>query len=409
MRILIVTQYFWPENFRINELSSEFIKSGNEVTILTGYPNYPEGFIHKDFKKNREKYSYFKGAKIIRVPLLPRGNNKITLVLNYITFCISASTWGLLKIAKFKFDIIFVFQTSPILVGIPSSIISYIKNIPQIIWILDLWPETLSAMGIKNKILISIIRNLSNIIYAQSKIILAQSKSFIFKLKKNIRKEKLIYFPAWSESGLSIKSKQKAKEVIPIKNIFTIMFAGNIGKAQDFPSILKTVQYLLKQSFNKFRIIIIGDGSMKDWLINEVRRKNLTNNVLILEKYPPDRMPSFFAHADALLVTLTDKELFKMTVPGKMQTYLASGIPILGMINGEAASVIKNSKAGYVCNSANFKRLGKLIIKMSKLSKKDRIKMGLNGKLYSKKNFDKNKLINRLEILMISLVNKNNL
>ncbi len=402
MNILIVSQYFWPENFRINELAYELSQSGNKVIVLTGYPNYPEGKIYQDFLRNRNKFREYKGIKIIRVPHLARGKTRFSLLCNYLSFTFNASILGLLKLYKYKFDSVFIFQTSPVFVGIPASIISYFKKSSQIMWILDLWPETLSAVGIfKRKWQIEIIRKFVNVIYSRCDVLLTQSKSFKKEIK-NFERNRIIYFPAWSESDFINASKEPAKEIKFQKDKFTLMFAGNIGEAQDFPSIIKTADYLIKLNFNDFRIVIIGEGRKKDWLRSEIKKRKLDKHFELLDKYPLKRIPSFFAHADALLVSLTKKDVFKLTIPGKVQTYLSSGIPILGMIEGEGASVIRDSKSGYVCNSGDYKNLSKFIIKLSKINKKKRIELGLNGINYCKKEFNKRTLMKRLERIIIN-------
>ncbi len=403
MKILIVSQYYWPENFRINEISSELKKEGNDVVILTGYPNYPEGKINEDFLKNPLKYSNYKGIKIIRVPIIPRGKKNLQLIFNYFSFVVSAIFIGIFKLRKYSFDMIFVFQTSPVFVGIPSSLIAFIKKCPQVFYVLDLWPETLTALGIiKSKWQLLIIRNIVKLIYSRCDLILVQSKKFVKEIKK-YSKNKVLYFPAWVESEFINSPKGLAKEITCRENIFTIMFAGNIGKAQDFESLLKAAEYLVNNYFIKFRIIIIGEGSEKEWLIKEVKEKKLNNFFKILGRYPLNRMPSFFSHADVLLVSLINKDVFNMTIPGKIQTYLASGKPIIGMLNGEGANIIRESKAGYTCNSGDYKELAKLIIKMSKLNPQSKSLLGKNGLDYCEKEFNKKLLINKLKVLMDNL------
>ena len=407
LKILIVSQYFWPENFRINELTCELKKLKHNITVLTGYPNYPEGKIYNDFLNNQTRFSKYKGINIIRVPLIPRGQSRVQLIANYLSFCINASILGLIKLRKKEFDIIFVFQTSPILVGIPSSIISFFKKTPQILWILDLWPETLTAMGIlKKKWQIKFVRFFTNLIYQQFNIILTQSKSILNIIRKYTKTIETFYFPAWSESNTLPKSIKIAKEIKGKKSLFTIIFAGNIGEAQDFPSIVKAVSFLVKINFKHFRIITLGNGSKKAWLIKEIKKQKLNPYFEIMDSYPPTRMPSFFEHADALLVSLKDEEVFKMTIPGKIQTYLTTGKPIIGMLSGEGAKVIKEAKAGLVCNSGDYKNLGKLIIKISKMSKMEREDLGKNGLNFCKKEFDRNYLILKLESIMKNLIKK---
>lgn len=409
LNILIISQYFWPENFRINQLSTELLKKGNKVTVLTGLPNYPEGNIFESFIKDPSKYSELDGVEIIRVPLFPRRKKKIFLLINYISFCLSASTIGYFKLWKRNFDVIFVFQTSPVFVGISSSLLSFFKNTPQVLWVLDLWPESLEAFGfLKYYWQRFLIRKLVNFIYSRCSYILCQSKSFIASIEnQNINPKKLIFFPAWADTEILKKSKTYASEVKRKKNFFNIIYAGNIGEAQDFPSIIEAFKIIKKRNIKNIRLLIIGNGRMKDWVVKQVNLNNLQNIIEVHGKYPLIRMNSFFKHADALLVSLSDRKVFSMTIPGKIQSYLAAGIPIIGMINGEAANLLLEAKAGKVCNAGDFLMLADNIEKLAKENKSLLAQYGKNGKKYASKVFNKEKLITKLNKILLSLNLKN--
>ena len=408
LNILIITQYFWPENFRINQLSIELRKRGNKVTVLTGIPNYPDGKVYSSYLENKNKFNLYGGVEIIRVPLIARRNNKLFLLFNYLSFCISASTLGYYKLRNYKFDVIFVFQTSPVLVGIPSSIFSYLRKIPQVLWVLDLWPESLEAVGVINsKWLLGILRILVNNIYKKCEIILCQSKSFAKEISKSIkRREKILYFPAWSDVDFLKVAKDYAPEIDLKKSYFNIIFAGNIGEAQDFPSIIKAFQIISRKNLKKIRLIVIGDGSMKKWLKEQVKINNLNHIIEVHQKYPLYRMPSLFKHANALLVSLSDKKVFSMTIPGKIQSYLASGIPIIAMMNGEGARVIRKARAGKVCEAGKFKKLANIIEKLSKESDTKLKEYGVNGRIYATKEFNRDKLIDKLNNIFVNLLEK---
>jgi len=407
LRILIITQYYWPENFRINEVSEELVKLGHKVSILTGYPNYPKGDVFAEFKKDYKKFSKYKGASIIRVPILSRKKNNFNLALNYISFLLTSIFIGYFKIKGKEFDIIFTCQLSPVTVGITSAFFSKILNIPQIFWVQDLWPDTLVALNILNKNWqINLFRNLVNWIYSRCDLILAQSKYILKEIKKySSVKDNLHYFPTWGESDLFLNIASPAPEIEP-KDIFTIMFAGNIGEAQDFPNIIKAVQNIILNDVKNFRLIIIGDGSKKEWAMNEVKKLNIEQYFEFYNSYPLERMPSFFRHADVLLVSLLNKKVFNMTIPGKIQFYLSSGIPIVGMICGAGAEVIQKSKGGFVCDSGNYLNLSKIIREIISLEKKDLQKIGEKGKEYANKEFSKIKLINKLNKIFIKISKK---
>ena len=406
MKILIVSQYFRPENFRVNELAEGLIKLGHKVTVLTGYPNYPKGDIYLDFKKNKKKFHKYKGVEIIRVPILPRKKNKFNLILNYLSFSLNSIFIGYLKLRKKNFDIVFTFQLSPVTVGITSAFFSTIKKCPHIFWVLDLWPDTLEALDIlKKKWQLNYFKILINWIYKKCDLILAQSNMMLEEIKKYPSvKNNAFYFPSWGDSNLFLNANKAAKE-IEKNNKFTIIFAGNIGEAQDFPNLLKAVKRLSLKKIKTFRIILIGEGSKKEWIKNEIKELKIEDYFEFHKSYPLKRMPEFFLHADALYVSLLNKKVFNITIPGKIQFYLSSGKPIIGMICGEAAEIIKKSRSGLVCDSGDDERLSEIINEIINYDKKYLIEMGLNGKNYAEKEFSKNLLINKLNKIFIKAIN----
>lgn len=404
MKILVVSQYFWPENFRINDLVVELQERGHEITVLTGWPNYPDGFIYSDFRKQPKEYSNYNGIKVLRVPLLPRGKSSINLVANYLCFVLSASLLGPIKLAGIKVDRIFVFEPSPVTVGLPAIVIKFLKKAPIAFWVLDLWPETLTAVGVvKSKFLIKWINALVSFIYKHSDLLLAQSRSFVNNLNNYCDTHKKVkYFPAWAEDIFVQKNIKPAIEIPPASSdAFSLMFAGNIGDAQDFNSILVAAEILRERK--DVRWLIVGDGRMADWVKEESRLRGLDEKFIMLGRYSLNRMPSFYAAADALLVSLKAKDIFSMTIPGKLQPYLASGKAIIGMLNGEGASVIRESGAGYVCNAGDGPGLAKIIADMASLSHQRRGEMGESGRIFYKKHFDKKVLIDRLESWLIAM------
>lgn len=399
MNILIVSQYFWPENFRINDLTQELLDRGHKVTVLTGKPNYPSGDVFYDYRKNKTQFSNYMGANVIRVPMLARGKGPLRLFLNYLSFVVGASIFGPWLLRGEKFDLIFVFEPSPVTVGLPAILFGRIKKIPIVFWVLDLWPETLAAIGIiRSQKLLAVVGNLVKFIYENSTLVLGQSNSFLEDIGKYCSdKKKIHYFPSWAEEVFSTKNPSPAREIQLSENVFTILFAGNIGEAQDIPTILEAA-YQLKDNTN-IRWLFVGDGRKYNWLQEEVMRLGLENTVLLLGRYPVERMPSFYAHADALLVTLKKDPVFSKTIPGKLQSYLMSGIPIIGMIDGEGADVIHKSKAGLCCSGSDAHGLVTQILNLSSMDKIQRKAMGERGRVFAEKEFDRNNLINKLEDL----------
>lgn len=401
MKILIVSQYFWPENMRINEMVKDFSAKGYEITVLTGVPNYPDGKIFQEYKKKPSDFLNYHGANIVRVPMIPRGKWRIMLALNYFSFFVSATLIGLFKLRKFKFDNIFVFAVSPIMAAIPAIFIGKVKKAPVFIWVLDLWPESLQAVGVvKNKILLKMVGKLVSWIYNRSDYLLLQSNSFAENVKiyctKKIADERLVYFPSWAEEIFSTSTNPNSDLIQPAKNVTTIVFAGNIGEAQDFPTILNAVSLL--QDRIALRWVIAGDGRMFNWLKEQVEQRKL-QNVILLGRLPMESMPALFASADALLVTLKTNEIFSKTIPGKVQAYLASGKPILAVIDGEAAKVINEAEAGFTSHAGDVNSFAENITRMVNMTKIDRDKIGINGKKYYELHFSKDKVYTQLENL----------
>lgn len=397
MRLLVVTQYFWPENFRINDLVSELVRRGHHVSVLTGFPNYPDGDIYPEFLNEPHRFAYYEGANVYRVPMTPRGKGGVSLLLNYMTFALSASLVGAWKISGQRYDAVFAYEPSPITVGFPALAMRFLKKAPLVFWVQDLWPESLQAVGaVKLPVVLKTVGKLVAFIYKRCDLILAQSKSFIPQIRNYAPLDSQVhYFPNWSDAALASNEQKQAPEV-PLKlGSFTVMFAGNIGDAQDFPAILSAAERL-KGNAN-IRWLIVGDGRMAGWVADEVKRRQLQNKVLMLGRFPPERMPSFFLHADALLVSLKDEPIFAMTIPSKLQTYLSTGIPVLAMLNGEGSDAVRESGSGLTCRAGDDEALAAAVLQLSQMSLDDRKAMGRNGLILSQREFDRDTLINRLE------------
>ncbi len=408
MKILIVSQYFWPENFRINDFIPELIGKGHEVSILTGKPNYPSGKFFSEFLKKPFSFSNYMGADIYRVPIVPRGSNTFQLFLNYLSFVITGTLIGAWKLRKLKPDLIFVYEPSPVTVGIPAVLIGKLKKAPVVFWALDLWPETLQAVGgIQSKSVLWGIEKMVRFIYNNCTLVLGQSKSFVKSIQSHCDyPQRVQYFPSWAEklhSAKNTSAKFFAPEIEKNDESFNILFAGNIADAQDMPAVLNAAELL--RNHKPIKWIIVGDGRRFEWLKSQVKKRQLEEHFIILGRFPLERMPSFFAHADALLVSLKKDPVFSLTIPAKLQTYLMTGIPILGMLDGEGSKIIEESNAGISSSASDSESLAAAAIKMSMLSSKERNQLGQNGIEYSRKEFDRSILMGKLENFFISAIN----
>jgi glycosyltransferase involved in cell wall biosynthesis len=408
MRLLVVTQYFWPENFRINELVQYFVEKGHEVIVLTGWPNYPDGNIDQVFKKNPSNFNIFQGARIVRVPLIPRGQSRWSLALNYLSFALTASTLGMWKLRGQKVDVILAYQPSPVFIGFPGALLRWVKGVPMAFWILDLWPESLKAVGVvKSKWLLGLLGLIVRWIYKRCDLILVQSQRFVENIQKYAPPHLLTaYFPAWTDDVFTIQETTEPAVEVPYRpDLFTVMFAGNIGDAQDFPAILQAVELLRDKP--QIRWVIVGDGRMAEWMRQQIQQRQLGNQILMVGRFPLDRMPSFFAHANAMLVSLKDEPIFALTIPGKVQAYLGSGLPVLAMLTGEGARIVEEAQAGLISPASDGKALAANVLKMSSMSKVELGCWGQNGKQFAEAQFDKKMLLNKLEYCLHELVQKN--
>lgn len=406
MKILVVTQYFWPEEFRINDLTKELIKKGHKVTVITGYPNYPDGKIYKEFSSNKNRYSNYEGVVIDRTFILPRGKNKVSLFLNYLSFIFSATIKLLTKYSKDDFDVIFVYEPSPVTVCLPAIFFKLKAKIPIVFWVLDLWPETLKTIGaVSSKALLKVIDSLVIYIYRNCDLILGQSESFCKAIKLKSPDSKIKYFPGWSEKIIQSKDAPAVIKQIEQDNSFKFIFTGNVGEAQDFDSLVSAVKNLKNESLN-FIFYIIGEGRDLERIKRIVEDSSLTTHIKFLGRHDIVHMPHFWNAADVLYVSLKDSEVFNMTIPAKIQNYMQTGVPILGMIGGETKKIIESSRCGLVSNSSISNDLDTKIKEFYYMQKSDRNVLGANGINFSSKVFNRDKLITQLEKYFQELTQK---
>ena len=404
MRVLIVSQYFWPENFRVNDLVKELVTRGHQVTVLTGVPNYPSGRLFANFREKPEAFSIFEGAQVIRAPMLLRGSGGLRLLLNYLSFVVGATVWGSWRLRGVSADVVFVFEPSPVTVGLPAVFIGKMKRAPVVFWVLDLWPETLAAIGVvRSPFVLGWVGHLVRFIYDRCALVLGQSQGFLVSISQYCSdKRKIRYFPSWAEDVFTEEVVVPAVEVPARTGTFNVMFAGNVGEAQDMPAVLDAAERL--GHCDEIRWLIVGEGRKSEWMRGEIQRRGLQDKVLLLGSFPVERMPSFYAHADALLVSLKRNPVFSMTIPGKVQSYLMSGVPLVGMLDGEGAAVIRDAKAGLTCSAGDSAGLAQAVQQMAAMTKEQRRQWGENGRLYAEKEFARGLLMDRLEAFFLEAV-----
>lgn len=409
MKILIVSQYFWPENFRINDLAAGLRERGHEITVLTGCPNYPSGRIFEGYGFFRRRCESYEGITVHRVPLFPRGSGRgWRLALNYLSFALFASLGGPFC-CRGDFDLIFVYEPSPVTVGIPAIIFKKLKKTPLFFWVLDLWPESLSATGALRKgFVLGWVDRLVRWIYSHCDRLLIQSKSFGPYLEnQGVPRERIIYFPNWAERlfeqaplQLHHSAQRKAGD---LPGGFRVVFAGNIGSAQDFPTILSAAE-LLQGRCPEICWVIIGSGRAEEWVRRQAELRGLSKILYLTGEHPLEEMPFFFAQADLMLVTLRRDPVFSLTVPGKLQSYLACGRPVVAALDGEGARVIEESGAGEAVPAEDPAALAEAVERLYRIPAGERARMGRRGRTYYNKHFRREMLFDSFEALAGSVV-----
>lgn len=402
MHILVVTQYFWPENFRINDIVSGLHERGHQVTVVTGHPNYPSGNFTHGYSGRTVVQEQFEGIRIVRVPLLPRGQNSgLRLALNYLSFAVSGSLLAP-RFAREHYDAIFVYEPSPMTVGFPAIALKRRTSRPIAFYVQDLWPESLVATGfVTHPLLLKLVEEMVRTIYRACDLILVTSRAFLPKVQRlGVHAKRTHYFPQYAEAFYQPQAAEPtwaAAQGIPAG--FTVMFAGNMGSAQDLFTVLRAAELTQADDINW---VFIGDGSARAELEAQAADRGITN-VHFLGSHPSDQMPRYFAQANALLVSLTADELFTLTVPAKLQSYLACGRPILASLDGEGAEIIREAKAGTVVPPQSPEKLAIGARGLKALSDEGREEMGRRGRHYFEQHFEREARLSELEELLAAL------
>jgi len=367
MRILIVSQYFYPENFKINDIAFFLKSKGFDVTVLTSKPNYPEGRFFKGYNFFNKNTEIINGVKIIRVPTIPRLNGgALGMILNYLSFLFFGFFVFLFKI-KNKYDLVFATLLTPATSLLPMIWIKKRFKIPVILWVLDLWPDSFYAnTGFRINLVSKQIEKISNQVYNNADSIFISSNYFRKPIIKRLNSTKRFsFFPNWAEDIFYNKIKNTSLDQFTYPDGFNIVFTGNIGESQGFEDIVEAAKMTSHTSINW---ILIGDGRKRDWIKNQIVDHNI-KNIYIPGRYPMELMPSYFSLADSLLITLKKDEVFSNTLPAKLQPYLTSGKPILGNLSGEGLDIIQNNSIGLACDPGNPAQLANLAIEMSLFTK----------------------------------------
>ena len=386
MKILVISQYYDPEPFRIGDICRELVSRGHQVTVLSGVPNYPEGVTYPGYEKGQKRDEICDGVKIHRCFTIPRKTGMLYRMLNYYSYAISASLY--VRKLKDNFDVVFVNQLSPVMQACPGIVYAKRYKAPLVMYCLDLWPESLTAGGISRESFIyRLFHGISKRIYKKMDKILVTSRSFTeyIQTQFGIQKETMEYLPQYAEELFSDVSGAKETDD------WHFTFAGNIGEVQDVQTILGAAE-LLKDVSATFHIV--GSGSDLERLQQLAERMQL-HNVVFHGRRPLEEMPDFYKKSDAMLITLGADPVLSLTLPGKVQSYMAAGKAVIGAIDGETAAVVAEADCGLCGKSGDAKALAQNIRQFITDPQRDRF--GANARAYYETHFTKERFMSHLE------------
>lgn len=399
-RILIISHCFYPETMPINDVCNLLTKKNYEIDVLTGKPNYPLGKIYAGYKLlGFQNEIHVSGAKVFRVPIIPRYNNSsIAIMLNYFSFIFFALIYSFSKNFKNKkYEKIIVFATSPVIQSIVGILFKYKLKTKLIIWIQDLWPNSLFLSGyVKNNFILFLVTKIIKYIYSRSDILLVQSPDFIEEVKKIYNHKKIIFCP--NPAHKFIDDKNNYKKDINLKKGLNYLFAGNFGKMQSLEILINSANDYYKIN-KKVNFNFIGDGNIKNKLKKIIKKKNI-KNVFLYERVSQENMKFIYNQADILILSLQKNSVISKTIPGKLQTYMSLCKPILCFADGISKKIVKKSNSGFICDEDNADKLIEAFKKFENLSKSKLNELGKNGLKYYNANFDDRIIYNKLDYLI---------
>ena len=397
MKILVFSQLYSPETATITDVCRDLTKKGHEVTVMTGLPNAPGGNIFEGYGYLKKLKENLDGVDVRRNWLVPRGGgSNLRMILNYLSFVLFCSL-GLFRIRNKTFDVILVNQLSPITVALPAILYKFIYRKKIVMWVHDLWPDSvIAAKALSEGLVYKIIGQIVKFIYSHVDFFLPQSVAMLNTLEeRGIHSSCMKYTPNPIDDIFinNISKSQKIKR--NFNEPCRIMFAGGIGAAQDFDTILNALS--LACSEVNLKILVVGDGRALDRAKNLANDLELNDNIEFLGRHPVESMPKFYEQADFMLVTLLDESIFSVTVPLKIQTYMSAGKPIICNVRGEAARVIDDARCGFSAPPESPKALAKAFILAAKTCDAERFKMQNSASKYFNDNYSKDVIIDSFE------------
>lgn len=397
-RVLIISQHFWPENFRISDIAAGFAENDIEVDVICGIPNYPNGIVPPGYGMFKNKKQVYKGVNVYRTWEITRKNNSsLRIFLNYMSYPFFAAFKVLGFLGK-SYDAVFCYETSPVYMIFPAIVYSKLKKIPLTTYVLDLWPENLySVLPIKNKFLRVLAKSTSHWHYKKCDRLIAMSPSLGRTLETITGKDsgKIAVIPQYCEEFYE-KSVYDRELRDRYKDFFKIVYAGNISPAQDLSVAIKAAAILKEKSVKDIKFIILGDGMSKADVEKEAKDSGLEEYFDFLGAKPAEDMPVYYTLADALFAPLAKSDDIGLTIPAKITGYMAAGRPVLTCMDGEGSAVIEKAGAGLTAPAADSRALAQNIIRLYSMPKAEREKMGKNRRSYHFAHHSRGKILHRL-------------
>ncbi len=397
--ILVISQYFYPEQFRINDMCVEWVSRGYKVTVVTGIPNYPEGKFYPGYGITKKRKEVWNGIDIIRLPLTARGKGKLGMVANYFSFVISGFFWKLTS--KIKPDCIFTFEVSPMTQALLGVWYSKKRRIPNYLYVQDLWPENIEIIGgIHNKFILRSISKMVNYIYAGCDRIFATSPSFVEEIQKRCDDpSKVTYWPQYAEEfyrPMQIDEDAHEFDSISADASFKIAFTGNIGQAQGLDILPKSASILKKQGAN-VKFIIVGDGRSREAFEKSIEEHGVSDMFVMMGRYPAEKIPQILSCCDSAFLSFMDNELFAKTIPAKLQSYMACGMPMIASAMGETERIINEACCGVCSPIGDEQALADAVTSMLQKTREELQEMSRSSLEYAGKNFSKGKLMDEMD------------
>lgn len=398
--ILVVAQYFYPEQFRINDICEEWVKRGYKVTVVTGIPNYPQGRFYEGYGWFSNRHEIWNGVEIIRIPLTPRRRGPIMLALNYLSFVVSGWFWA--RFTKLKPTHVFIYEVSPMSQGLVGVWLAERRRIPCSIYVTDLWPDNFEIItGIRHRLIVGPLERMTQRIYKGCNRIFTSSESFIGSIaRRGVPADKLQFWPQYAEEfykPVAPEAVPPEDKILPQNGRFKILFAGNIGEAQGLGVLVETAQILRRKGCDGIQFCIVGEGRYKQTLVQRVTDAGVSDLFSFHTKVPATKVPALFAQADASLICLARNEVFAMTIPAKTQSCLACGKPVIVCADGEIREIVERAGCGATAPAADADRLADAVMSLAARSAEEMERLAANARAYYSRHFAKEMLLDRMD------------